>query len=83
MYIDYAESIKNKALKLKKFGISYKAMARESNVGYSSVRNFVNGYSSEMTDENWERFTHYIEMTYLNVLGGRKVNEESKSRKNI
>lgn len=72
---DYVETIQEKAAALKDFGITYKAMSKQSNVGYGTIRNFMTGQRG-MREDNWVRFVHYVEMTYLTIFGGKENNEK-------
>ena len=68
---EYIELIRKKSHDLRDIGVSYKTMAKDCNVGYSTIRNFVCGYRDGMSEKNWDKFSCYIEETW-NFLSNRK-----------
>lgn len=77
---EYIELIRKKSHNLRDIGVSYKTMAKDCNVGYGTIRNFVCGYRDGMNEKNWEKFSHYIEETWdflSNRKGGQLNNNEA------
>ena len=74
---EYIESIRKKSHDLRDIGVSYKTMAKDCNVGYSTIRNFVCSYRDGMSEKNWEKFSRYIEETWdlLSNRGGGQLND--------
>lgn len=75
---EYIELIRKKSHDLRDIGVAYKTMAKDCNIGYSTVRNFVCGYRYGMSEKNWEKFCHYIEETWdllSNRRGGPSLND--------
>lgn len=78
---EYIELIRKKSHDLRDIGVSYKTMAKDCNVGYGTVRNFVCGYRDGMNEKNWEKFSRYIEETWDLLSdrkkGGQSINNET------
>lgn len=77
---EYIELIRKKSHDLRDIGVAYKTMAKDCNIGYSTVRNFVCGYRDGMSEKNWEKFCHYIEETWdllSNRRGGQSYSNET------
>lgn len=74
---EYIELIRKKSHDLRDIGVAYKTMAKDCNIGYSTVRNFVCGYRDGMSEKNWEKFSRYIEETWdlLSNRGGGQLND--------
>lgn len=68
---EYVELIRKKSHNLRDIGVSYKTMAKDCNIGYSTIRNFVCGYRDGMSEKNWEKFCCYIEETW-DLLSSRR-----------
>ena len=68
---EYVELIRRKSHDLRDIGVAYKTMAKDCNIGYSTVRNFVCGYRDGMSEKNWEKFCRYIEETW-DLLSSRR-----------
>lgn len=68
---EYIELIRKKSHDLRDIGVSYKTMAKDCNVGYSTIRNFVCEYRDGMSEKNWKKFSRYIEETWT-LLSNRK-----------
>lgn len=68
---EYVEWIRKKSHDLRDIGVSYKTMAKDCNIGYSTVRNFVCGYRDGMSEKNWGKFCRYIEETW-DLLSSRR-----------
>lgn len=80
---EYIESIRRKSHDLRNIGVSYKTMAKDCNVGYSTIRNFVCEYRDGMSKKNWEKFSRYIEETWdflSSRKGGQLNNNETDLR---
>lgn len=80
---EYIESIRRKSNDLRNIGVSYKTMAKDCNVGYSTIRNFVCEYRDRMSKKNWEKFSRYIEETWdflSSRKGGQLNNNETDLR---
>lgn len=59
---DYIKQIRDKSIELKeKYGITYISMSKQSNVSYQIIKNFVSGYRDSMREDNWNKFSKYIE----------------------
>lgn len=76
---EYVELIRKKSHDLREVGIFYKTMAKDCDVGYGTIRNFVCGYRDGMSEKNWGKFCHYIEETWdlllLSRRGGPSLND--------
>lgn len=76
---EYVELIRKKSHDLRDIGVFYKTMAKDCNIGYSTIRNFVCGYRDGMSEKNWGKFCHYIEETWdlllLSRRGGGQLND--------
>lgn len=68
---EYIELIRKKSHDLRDIGVAYKTMAKDCNVGYGTIRNFVCGYRDGMNEKNWEKFSRYIEETWDFLLSRR------------
>ena len=87
---EYVELIRKKSHDLRDIGVFYKTMAKDCNIGYSTIRNFVCGYRDGMSEKNWGKFCRYIEETWdllLSRKGGTSLNDDeadlySTDRKN-
>ena len=69
---EYVELIRKKSHDLRDIGVFYKTMAKDCNIGYSTIRNFVCGYRDGMSEKNWGKFCRYIEETWDLLLLSRK-----------
>ena len=70
---DYIKQIRDKSIELKeKYGITYISMSKQSNVSYQIIKNFVSGYRDSMGEDNWNKFSKYIEKMW------NLFNEEGK-----
>ena len=49
-----------KLRELKDKGLTYKAMAQNSGVGYSVIRNFVSDYRDSMSQENLDKLEDWL-----------------------
>ena len=59
---NYIKQIRDKSIELKeKYGITYISMSKQSNVSYQIIKNFVSGYRDSMEEDNWNKFSRYIE----------------------
>lgn len=77
---EYVELIRKKSHDLRDIGVSYKTMAKDCDVGYGTIRNFVCGYRDGMSEKNWDKFSCYIEETWnflSNRRGGQSNNNET------
>ena len=78
---EYIELIRKKSHNLRDIGVSYKTMAKDCNVGYGTIRNFVCGYRDGMNEKNWVKFSRYIEETwdffFFFKKGGQSNNNET------
>ena len=78
---DYREIIRGKCWDLKDYGIPYKVMSKESGVSYSIIRNFACCYRDSMREDNWLKFSSYIEekwdviIDYKRRKGGPSLND--------
>lgn len=76
---EYVELIRKKSHDLRDIGIFYKTMAKDCNIGYGTIRNFVCGYRDGMSEKNWGKFCRYIEETWdlllLSRRGGLSLND--------
>lgn len=61
---NYRETVRGKCWDLKDCGISYTAMAKACGVGITTVRNFANCYRDGMREDNWKKFSSYIDETW-------------------
>ena len=52
--------LKMKLRELKDKGLTYKAMAQNSGVGYSVIRNFVSDYRDSMSQENLDKLKDWL-----------------------
>lgn len=52
--------LKMKLRELKDKGLTYKAMAQNSGVGYSVIRNFVSDYRDSMSQENLDKLEDWL-----------------------
>ena len=79
--MDYVETIRGKCWDLKDVGIPYKVMSEESGVHYSTVRNFACCYRNTMKEDNWNKFSSYIEEKwYLIIDYKRRKDSEGDER---
>ena len=69
---EYVELIRKKSHDLRDIGVFYKTMAKDCNIGYSTIRNFVCGYRDGMSEKNWKIFCRYIEETWDLLLISRR-----------
>ena len=69
---EYVELIRKKSHDLRDIGVFYKTMAKDCNIGYSTIRNFVCGYRDGMSEKNWGKFCRYIEETWDLLLISRR-----------
>lgn len=70
---NYIKQIRDKSIELKeKYGITYISMSKHSNVSYQIIKNFVSGYRDSMEEDNWNKFSKYIEKMW------NLFNEEEK-----
>ena len=70
---NYIKQIRDKSIELKeKYGIAYISMSKQSNVSYQIIKNFVSGYRDSMGEDNWNKFSKYIEKMW------NLFNEEEK-----
>ena len=70
---NYIKQIRDKSIELKeKYGITYISMSKHSNVSYQIIKNFVSGYRDSMGEDNWNKFSKYIEKMW------NLFNEEGK-----
>lgn len=69
---EYIELIRKKSHDLRDIGIFYKTMAKDCNIGYGTIRNFVCGYRDGMSEKNWRIFCRYIEETWDLLLISRR-----------
>ena len=74
---DYREIIRGKCWDLKDYGIPYKVMSKESGVSYSIIRNFACCYRDSMREDNWMKFSSYIEEKW-DVIIDYKRRKDSK-----
>lgn len=52
--------LKTKLRELKSKGLTYRAIAQNSGVGYSVIRNFVSDYRDSMSQENLEKLEDWL-----------------------
>lgn len=70
---NYIKQVRDKSIELKeKYGITYISMSKQSNVSYQIIKNFVSGYRDSMGEDNWNKFSKYIEKIW------NLFNEEKK-----
>ena len=79
---EYIELIRKKSHDLRDIGVAYKTMAKDCNVGYSTIRNFVCSYRDGMSEKNWEKFSRYIEETW-DLLSNRKGGQLSDNEADL
>lgn len=65
--------LRAKCKKLKEiYHIPYVAIAKESNVSYQTIKNFVSGYRNGMKLDNWLKFSEYVNKMYDKLIKEKK-----------
>ena len=67
------DEAREKCKKLKEiYHIPYVAIAKESDVSYPTIKNFVSGYRDGMRIDNWIKFCEYIDKMYNKLIEEEK-----------